>query len=133
MRLARKRVLAACMVVVVFAQVGTARPSSCVSDPSEHRGQHDHHSEVSAEHGTIMPATDLTAAAVAAVTSGGPSSHTTPDSQSCVTTTHCSLNPATLESPTLATELPFVTVEGPGSTWFVHVAPATHATPPPKA
>ena len=128
MTLARRRLASAFMMLVVVGQAATARPLSCVSDKSEHQGLHDHHTEIAVED------TDVdSAVGEAVVTSSGTSSHTTPTSESCVTTTHCDLNPVAFESPHLEVKLTNGAVEGPGPTWNVHAVPATHPTPPPKA
>jgi hypothetical protein len=133
MRLPRRRIAAAFMFVVVFALAGTSAPPSCVSNSSVHSGQRNHAAETSSEHGIVLQAADLTATVVPVVARGAPSSDTTPDSDSCATTTHCNLNPASLESPNVSIELSYTAAEGPGSTWFVHGTSATHASPPPKA
>lgn len=133
MRRALRRGSAACLLVAVVAQAGSARLASCSSNASDHSGLEDPHAAVAFQFGHARtPATDLTPSGIA-VFAGGNRSSESSDAGSCVTNTHCGFNPGALESPPLSLELENVALEGTGPAWFVHTTATHHATPPPRA
>ena len=88
---------------------------------------HDHDPVASAEHGGTA-ASDHMAIVI------WPDAPKTklPTSDSCVATTHCALILAAALAPGPRVRLSVEAFKEPGPSWFLHLAPATHVTPPPK-
>ncbi len=110
--------------MLLILQTGTAFPQrSCAHEPA---GQH-HDSAISAKYGDV-PGSEQ------AETETWRDVHrdTAPVSDSCAATVQCALDPPAHVSAARRFQSNVQVAEESGPTWFLHVAPTTHATPPPK-
>ena len=122
MRGARRPVASSLMLLLLFVQTGTASPLASCSSAVGGQGMHDHDTVTSAEHPGVT------------VTDREPvPQNRSPVPESCAAAAHCALNlPAAVSSGPEVQEH-VQALEETASSWFLHLAPLTHGTPPPRA
>lgn len=117
------------MLLVLFIQTGTASPlGSCATTLDGQQGTHDQDPVASAEHGGTAASDHM-----AILIWPDVPKNKSPASDSCVATAHCALSLAATLAPGPRVRLTVEALEEPGPSWFLHVAPFTHVTPPPRA